>query len=176
MPGDWLGNAMVAPVPDIEPVTDIDFFRFPAADEGVEPGIVSSSCPPPSYVADPGADRVRTAGFATIVLSAAVKSLPGELIEAAHVDGAPRWQAFRHITLPQLRPARAVVATALAITALKAEPSIGRRLGVCTQGGTKPPAASARAAAATVRRSCSEGQPASVRSRSCISHAWSSTW
>ena len=32
--GDWLGNAMVATVPDIEPVTDIDFFRFPAADEG----------------------------------------------------------------------------------------------------------------------------------------------
>ncbi len=28
--------------PDIEPVTDIDFFRFPAADEGVEPGIVTS--------------------------------------------------------------------------------------------------------------------------------------
>lgn len=61
-----------------------------------------------------------TAGFATIVLSAAVKSLPGELIEAAHVDGASRWQAFRHIKLPQLRPALAVVATALAITALKA--------------------------------------------------------
>ena len=61
-----------------------------------------------------------TAGFATIVLSAALKGLPSELIEAAQVDGASRWQAFRHITLPQLRPALVVVTTALAITALKA--------------------------------------------------------
>jgi alpha-glucoside transport system permease protein len=61
-----------------------------------------------------------TAGFATIVLSAALKGLPSELIEAAQVDGASRWQAFRHVTLPQLRPALVVVITALAITALKA--------------------------------------------------------
>jgi alpha-glucoside transport system permease protein len=60
------------------------------------------------------------AGFATIVLSAALKGLPAELIEAAHVDGASRWQAFRYITLPQLRPALVVVGTTLAITALKA--------------------------------------------------------
>jgi alpha-glucoside transport system substrate-binding protein len=40
--GDWLGNAMVATVPDIEPVTDVDFFLFPPADEGVEPGVVTS--------------------------------------------------------------------------------------------------------------------------------------
>ena len=61
-----------------------------------------------------------TAGFATIVLSAAVKGVPDELVEAAQVDGATRWQAFRHVTLPQLRPALVVVTTALAITALKA--------------------------------------------------------
>jgi alpha-glucoside transport system substrate-binding protein len=40
--GDWLGNAMVATVPDIEPVTDVDFFLFPAASADVEPGIVTS--------------------------------------------------------------------------------------------------------------------------------------
>ena len=61
-----------------------------------------------------------TAGFATIVLSAALKGVPAELTEAAQVDGASRWQTFWHITVPQLRPALLVVATTLAITALKA--------------------------------------------------------
>jgi alpha-glucoside transport system permease protein len=61
-----------------------------------------------------------TAGFATIVLSAALSGLPAELTEAAQVDGASPWQAFWHITVPQLRPALLVVATTLAITALKA--------------------------------------------------------
>jgi alpha-glucoside transport system substrate-binding protein len=40
--GDWLGNAMVATVPDVEPVTDVDFFLFPSASADVEPGIVTS--------------------------------------------------------------------------------------------------------------------------------------
>jgi alpha-glucoside transport system substrate-binding protein len=40
--GDWLGNAMVATVPDIEPITDVDFFLFPAASPDAEPGIVTS--------------------------------------------------------------------------------------------------------------------------------------
>jgi alpha-glucoside transport system substrate-binding protein len=40
--GDWLGNAMVATVPDIEPVIDVDFFLFPSASADVEPGIVTS--------------------------------------------------------------------------------------------------------------------------------------
>ena len=40
--GDWLGNAMVATVPDIEPITDVDFFLFPAASADAEPGIVTS--------------------------------------------------------------------------------------------------------------------------------------
>ena len=40
--GDWLGNAMVATVPDIEPVTDVDFFLFPSAADDVQPGLVTS--------------------------------------------------------------------------------------------------------------------------------------
>ena len=31
--------------------------------------------------------------------------MPRDLYEAAEVDGASRWQTFRHITLPHLRPA-----------------------------------------------------------------------
>ena len=59
-------------------------------------------------------------GFATIVLSAALKSVPVELREAARVDGANGWQTFRYILAPHLRPAIIVTATLLAISAFKA--------------------------------------------------------
>lgn len=34
----------------------------------------------------------------------AVQSIPGELYEAAELDGANRWQQFRHLILPGIRP------------------------------------------------------------------------
>jgi multiple sugar transport system permease protein len=37
-----------------------------------------------------------------IVLLAVLQTIPGELYQAAHVDGAGAWSAFRHITLPHL--------------------------------------------------------------------------
>jgi multiple sugar transport system permease protein len=46
--------------------------------------------------------------FTTYVLLAGLQSIPGELYEAARVDGASPWYAYRHITLPLLRPAFAV--------------------------------------------------------------------
>jgi alpha-glucoside transport system permease protein len=61
-----------------------------------------------------------TTGFATIILSAALKSVPAELREAAIVDGANSRQTFRYVILPQLRPAIIVTATLLAISAFKA--------------------------------------------------------
>jgi multiple sugar transport system permease protein len=39
-----------------------------------------------------------------IILLAVLQSIPGELYEAAKVDGANPWQRFRHITLPHLIP------------------------------------------------------------------------
>jgi len=61
-----------------------------------------------------------TAGFATVILSAALKAVPPELHEAARIDGAGAWQAFRHVTLPELRPAIVVTATLVAVSAFKA--------------------------------------------------------
>lgn len=61
-----------------------------------------------------------TAGFATVLLSAGLKAVPVELLDAARVDGARPWQLFRFVIVPQLRPVLVIVATALAITALKA--------------------------------------------------------
>jgi alpha-glucoside transport system permease protein len=59
-------------------------------------------------------------GFAMVILSAALKGISPEILEAARVDGASEVQVFRRITLPLLSPTIAVVATTMIITALKA--------------------------------------------------------
>jgi alpha-glucoside transport system permease protein len=59
-------------------------------------------------------------GLVTVILSAAVKNIPPELVEAGRLDGAGPVQLFRYVLLPQLLPTIVVVATLLAITALKA--------------------------------------------------------
>jgi multiple sugar transport system permease protein len=43
--------------------------------------------------------------FTTYVLLAGLQTIPGELYEAARVDGASPWEGYRRITLPLLRPA-----------------------------------------------------------------------
>jgi multiple sugar transport system permease protein len=46
----------------------------------------------------------RNLGFAMIVFLAGLQAIPADLYEAASVDGAKRWQSFRYLTLPLLRP------------------------------------------------------------------------
>jgi alpha-glucoside transport system permease protein len=58
-------------------------------------------------------------GFAMVILSAGLKGISTEVIEAARVDGASEWQIFWRIILPILSPTIAVVATTLIIQALK---------------------------------------------------------
>jgi len=48
-------------------------------------------------------------GYNMIILLAALQSIPRDLYEAAHIDGASVWQSLRHITLPMLRPALLLV-------------------------------------------------------------------
>ncbi|MBA2253956.1 MAG: sugar ABC transporter permease [Chloroflexi bacterium] len=52
-----------------------------------------------------------TIGFNTIILLAGMQAIPLDLYEAAAIDGANRWQQFRHITLPSLRPVLLLVVT-----------------------------------------------------------------
>jgi alpha-glucoside transport system permease protein len=59
-------------------------------------------------------------GFAMVILSAGLKSISNDLLEAARVDGATEWQTFRKITFPLLLPTIAVISTAVIIIALKA--------------------------------------------------------
>jgi alpha-glucoside transport system permease protein len=58
-------------------------------------------------------------GFAMVILSAGLKGISPELLEAARVDGANELQVFRGIILPLLLPTIFVVATTIVITALK---------------------------------------------------------
>ncbi len=58
-------------------------------------------------------------GFAMVVLSAGLKGISTELLEAARVDGANELQVFRGITLPLLAPTIAVIATTMVIFSLK---------------------------------------------------------
>ena len=58
-------------------------------------------------------------GFALVILSAGLKGISTELLEAARIDGANELQVFRNIILPLLAPTIAVVATTIVITALK---------------------------------------------------------
>ena len=59
------------------------------------------------------------AGFAMTVLSASIKAIPDDIIEAAKLDGVSGLQMFRHITLPSIRPGMVVVLTTIAIGTLK---------------------------------------------------------
>jgi alpha-glucoside transport system permease protein len=59
-------------------------------------------------------------GFAMVILSAALKGIPGELLEAARVDGAGELTIFSRVIFPLMMPTVVVVGTTLVIFALKA--------------------------------------------------------
>ncbi|NEO60447.1 MAG: sugar ABC transporter permease [Moorea sp. SIO4G2] len=58
-------------------------------------------------------------GFCLILLSAAIKGIPKDIIEAARIDGASEWQIFWKITIPMIRGTIAVVVTTVVIAVLK---------------------------------------------------------
>ncbi len=58
-------------------------------------------------------------GFAMVVLSAAIKGIPTEQIEAAQLDGTNAWQRFRNVTVPGIRGSIVVVLTTISIATLK---------------------------------------------------------
>ncbi|HXH34209.1 MAG TPA: sugar ABC transporter permease [Plantibacter sp.] len=58
-------------------------------------------------------------GIALLVLSAAVKAVPTELLEAARLDGANEFRAFWNVTLPAIWPSVLTVLTTQIIAAIK---------------------------------------------------------
>lgn len=58
-------------------------------------------------------------GFAMVVLSAAIKAIPTDVIEAAELDGAVGWRLFSKVTIPMIRGTLVVVVTTIMIAVLK---------------------------------------------------------
>ena len=58
-------------------------------------------------------------GFAMVVLSAAIKGVPTEQMEAAELDGTNAWEQFVNVTVPGIRSALIVVLTTISIVSLK---------------------------------------------------------
>ena len=69
--------------------------------------------------------------FFQVLFLAALQDIPGEIIDAARVDGANRWQRFKHVILPHLRPVISMVVTLQLISTLR----IFSQVYVMTNGG-----------------------------------------
>ncbi len=66
----------------------------------------------------------RWTGYNALIYLAGMQSIPAELYESAAIDGASRWQQFRHVTVPGLRPTIlfTVVVSTIGATQLFGEP------------------------------------------------------
>jgi multiple sugar transport system permease protein len=73
----------------------------------------------------------KTSSFAGLIILAGLQTIPDELYEAAGVDGASRWQKFRFITLPLVKPALLLALLFRTIDALR----VFDLVFVMTQGG-----------------------------------------
>jgi multiple sugar transport system permease protein len=69
-------------------------------------------------------------GFQMIIILAGLQEIPAELYEASAIDGASRWQQFRHVTLPMLRNTLIFVVTVTSILAFR----LFDQIWVMTQG------------------------------------------
>jgi multiple sugar transport system permease protein len=72
-----------------------------------------------------------TVGFNMLLFLAGLRNIPGELREAAQLDGARGWSLFRHVTWPALRP---VAATALMLQLIASLKVFGQTY-ILTGGG-----------------------------------------
>lgn len=70
-------------------------------------------------------------GFHMIIWLAGLQTIPAELYEAADLDGATRWDRFRHVTWPGLHDTRTFVLVTITISAF----SLFTQIRVMTQGG-----------------------------------------
>lgn len=61
----------------------------------------------------------QSVGFFMVLFLAGLASIPGNLYEAARVDGASGWHMVRFITLPLLRPVLAVVVVQMVVAGMK---------------------------------------------------------
>ncbi len=93
-------------------------------------------------------------GFYILLYLAALQNVAQELYEAAATDGASRWQAFRHVTIPGVRPATVLVLLLATVTGanLFTEPYL-------LTGGGGPNGASASPVLIMYQEGIQQGQP-----------------
>jgi alpha-glucoside transport system permease protein len=58
-------------------------------------------------------------GFGMVILSAAIKAVPSDIVEASSLDGASGWRLFRNITFPMIKGTFIVVLATGVVGALK---------------------------------------------------------
>jgi ABC-type sugar transport system permease subunit len=73
----------------------------------------------------------QTVGYYTVIVIAGLTEIPQDYYEAASIDGATKWQATRHITLPLLRRAVTFIVIILTINSLQ----VFAPVYILTQGG-----------------------------------------
>ena len=71
------------------------------------------------------------AGFGMVIFLGALQNIPGELIDAARVDGANPWQTFWRVTFPLLLPVSSLVLTITLIEAMR----VFSLIHIITRGG-----------------------------------------
>ena len=90
---------------------DIGLLNFYLNKLGIHQAIPWTTAVPWAWVSLVGMTVWWTLGFNAVIFLAGLQDIPRTLYEAAWVDGASTWQAFRHVTLPGLRPVMAFVTT-----------------------------------------------------------------
>ncbi len=86
---------------------------------------------PAAWVALVGVTVWWTLGFNAVIYLAALQEIPGELYEAARMDGAGAWKQFVHVTIPGLRP----ILSFITIITLIASANMFGQSYLMTQGG-----------------------------------------
>lgn len=105
----------------------------------VNQGLRAVGLPAPNWLGDtrvvlPGLMIMavwKQAGYFMLFYLAGLQNLPGEVFEAATLDGASRWQQLRHITIPLLAPVTVFVTTIAVVGSMQ----LVDQLYVMTQGG-----------------------------------------
>ena len=108
-------------------------------------------------------------GFHMIIWLTGLQTIPGELYEAADIDGVSKWQQFRFVTWPGLRHTAVFILITITIAAF----GLFTQIDVMTQGGPgtrRRPWCSRRSTTGSAGRT----SPTDRRSRSCSS-SWSSS-
>lgn len=97
---------------------EVGFFNRVLGEVGL-PGFSWLSSSDTALVTLVGISAWKSIGLFVVILTAGMLNIPGEVYDAARVDGAGRWQLFRRVTLPLLLPTLALVMVLITIGSLQ---------------------------------------------------------